>query len=586
MAGAAGRRLFRFGDYELDPACLELSRKGRPVRLERLPMQLLLLLMERRDELVDREAITARLWGQGIHLDADNGINTAIRKLRHVFRDQAGRPRFIKTVTGAGYRFIAPVEVIERPASQDIPSPRAMIAVLPFENLSPAGGQDYLADGITEEAITHLGQLDSQNLGVIARTSTMALKDARKTIGQIGAELNVDFVLESSIRRGEARIRITSRLIRVSTQSQVWSGAFERDAEQFLGLQNELGEAIARAVHERLAPQTGRERQYTKNPDAYDQYLHALFFRNQWSPAAIAQAIECYRTAVTIDPDYALAWAGLAECHAFLPVNAEAPALEILPVASKAARRAVELAPEMPEAHSSLGAVQLWMEWDWPGAEASLRRAIELNASNADARRWRAILLNNLGKFEESAREIARARELDPVSPLTHGLSGALANHARRDSLAAGHLRRALTLNPNLWVLHLWNGRVLACQGRFEDALQELREAVEGSRGSCEAVALQSWIQARAGNPAAAREVLRELGRMGETKYVPPTSFAMIHAALGENDRALDWLDKAYASRDARLTWLAVEPRWDTIREEPRFQDLLDKLRLPRLRFG
>ncbi|MFN0170903.1 MAG: winged helix-turn-helix domain-containing tetratricopeptide repeat protein [Bryobacteraceae bacterium] len=582
MGGPVSKALFRFGEYELDAACFEISRKGRPVRIERLPMQLLLFLIEHREGLVTREEIAERLWGRGVHLDADNGINTAIGKLRRLFRDDAARPRFIKTVTGAGYRFIAPVEVIEPAIAESKERSRVMVAVLPFENLTAIPGQDYFAEGITEDTISHLGQIEPLRLGVIARTSTMAYRGSAKTIAQIGGELSVDFVLESSVRRQQSSVRITSHLIRVNDQAQVWSGSFDRDMEQFLGIQDELGRAIAQAVQVRLAPPTAEGwRSHTKLAEAYDLYLRGTYFWNQLNPPGIEGAIECYREAVTLDPNYALAWSGMAECYAFLPVSCDAPALDVWPKAMSAARRAVELAPGMSEGHASLGVVQLWMEWDWAGAESSLRRAIELNASNVNAWRWRAILLSDLGRFAESAREITRARELDPMSPLTHGLSGALANHARRDGLATEHLRRAMALNPSLWVLHLWKGRVLEQQGRFEDALKELREAFDASRGSSEALALQAFVHARAGNPGAAREVLRLLDNMRQTKYVPPSNLALVHAALGENSRALDWLDDAYASRDVRLTWLAVEPRWDLIRGEPRFQDLLARLGLP-----
>lgn len=206
MAGAAGKPLFRMGDYELDTARFELSRKGRPIRIERLPMQLLLLLIEQREGLVRREEIVERLWGRGVHLDAGNGINTAIRKLRRIFRDDAARPQFIKTVTRVGYRFIAPVEVIGPTISASNERSRVLVAVLPFANLTAIPGQEYLADGITEETISHLGQMEPLRLGVIVRTSTMAYRGAAKTIAQIGAELNVDFVLESSIRRGQSSV--------------------------------------------------------------------------------------------------------------------------------------------------------------------------------------------------------------------------------------------------------------------------------------------------------------------------------------------------------------------------------------------
>ncbi len=510
-------------------------------------------------------------------VDVENSINTAIRKLRRILHDNPRRPAFLLTVTGKGYRFVAPISEVHPIA----PERRAMLAVLPFENLTNDPEQEYFSDGLTEETISRLGQINPEQLGVIARTSSMAYKRTSKSVTEIGRDLGVDYILESSVRREGPRIRITAQLIRVSDQTHLWASSYDRDARSFLGMQSELGSAIADQVKIRLVPQTGRALAQTKDSLAYDLYLRGRYYWNQLTPPSIQRGIEYFQEAVAKDPGYALAYAGLADCYMMLPITCDAPASEILPKAMAAANRAVELDERLAEAHSAVGSIKLWMEWDWAGAEMSFQRAIELNASYVTAHRYYGHLLSNLGRHAESAEEMKKAREVDPLSPIMHALSGRLMYQARKYDSALEHLRNALAINSELWVVHTFLGGVYERLGNFDQAKAEYQRAFELSGGNTETIAFRGHILAQMGRRSEAEEAIRVLQELAKQKYVPPYNIAMVYAGLDDAGAALDWLERAYDTRDVRLTFLAVEPKWDAIRSHPRFQALLKRLALP-----
>jgi tetratricopeptide (TPR) repeat protein len=285
---------------------------------------------------------------------------------------------------------------------------------------------------------------------------------------------------------------------------------------------------------------------------------------------------------VALDPGYALAWSGIADCHSMVSVISDEPTDRALPKALDAARRAVDLGGDLAEAHSSLGTVKVWLEWDWPGAETALRRALELNPSYVQAHRYYACLLSHTGRHAEASSEMDAARELDPLSPIMHALSGHLRWHARDYRGALTHLRNAEAINPNLWIVHTFLGRVHECEGRLQESLSEYQKAFElSSGGTTEPVAFRARVLALTGNRAAAEQAIRTLVELSEHKYVPPYNIAMIYAGLDDAESALRWLEKGFEARDVRLVFLLADPRWDRIRQEPRFQNLCQRLDLP-----
>jgi tetratricopeptide (TPR) repeat protein len=410
----------------------------------------------------------------------------------------------------------------------------------------------------------------------------MAYKRTTKTIAEIGRELTADYILENSARREGSTIRVTSQLIRVSDQTHVWADTYDRDATHVLGVQDELGKAIAGEVQSRLLPGCVTSKQVrTPDPDAYDLYLRGRHYWHQLSPASVKRAIECFEQAVAGDPKYALAHAALGECYAVLPIACDAPSLDIRDRARAACDNALQIDDSLAEAHAALGAVRAWMEWDWNGAERSLRRAIELNPSYVHAHRWYAIVLSATSRAAESALEMKKARQVDPLSALMHGLSGALRYNERNDEEALLHLRNALAINDKLWVLHLWIAKPFERMGNIEQAIQEYQAAFELSGGSTEPLSRRASLEAARGNSAEAHLAIQILRESSAQRFIPPYNIALIYAALGEKDHALDWLEKAYEVCDARLMWVGVESKWDCIRSHPRFQDLLRRLSLP-----
>jgi TolB-like protein/DNA-binding winged helix-turn-helix (wHTH) protein len=444
----------KFGDgLELDEGAYELRRSGRALKLERIPMEILLLLVERRGHLVARGDIIARVWGEHVFLDTDSSINGAIRKIRQVLKDDPENPVFVQTVTGKGYRFIAAVTEASVPAGQigvgqKLASPntirqdgtapfasrpalatfwtwscwtwswpslaslaallvavlvggiyglrlrarspsaviqhRVMLAVLPFANLSNDPEQEYFSDGLTEETITDLGELNPERLGVIARTSATAYKHTNKTIAQIGHELGVDYILEGSVRREGGVARISAQLIRVNDQLHLWAHNYDRQTGGLLALQNELGRAIAQQVKVKLTPLYGVRsgNKYAPNPDAYELYLKGRFYLNQRTYAEIDKSTEYFERSIEKDPGFALGYAGLADSYL---ANAIRSSQDFYPKAKAAASRALELDDDLPEAHTALGAEKADFEYDWQGAEQELKRALELNPNYAEA---------------------------------------------------------------------------------------------------------------------------------------------------------------------------------------------------------
>ena len=618
----------RFGDFELDIAAYELRRHGRPVRLERQPMDLLIMLVERRGQLVTRGDIVDRLWGKDVFVDVETGVHTAVRKIRQALRDSPEQPVFIETVSGKGYRFIAPVEVVGEEAASPLPAPpeppsvaadppaapvaaparsriglallavaavagivawgvagregppsALRLAVLPFENLSGDPARDYLADGLTEETIASLGQVDPERLGVVGRTSVMAYQGSTKSLAEIGRELGADYLVESSIRAESDLLRITAKLIRVRDQVQVWSQLYNREPTSMLGLQQELSAGIAEQIRFRLSPERAEAltRREPRNAAAYDLYLRGLTFARQRTSATNQQAIEHYKRATQLDPDYALAWSALGEIYATSPVNGDVPPLAVTPDALEATRRAVSVAPGLAEVQFAVGYANWILKWDWPAAEAALRRAIDLDRRNERAHTVLGHVLSQMGRHAEALAATRRARELDPLSALTYAMSSQVAFQARDYAAAFDHASQAVALDQQFWIGHIMRGQALEQSGQYGPALEALAIAARFSGNNSKAVGLRGYVLGKAGRRQEARQVLEELEALSRKRFVPPFAMALVHAGLGERDKVFEWLDRAFDAHDIHLMYLTVNPKWDAYRADPRFEALLSR---------
>jgi TolB-like protein/Flp pilus assembly protein TadD len=580
--------ILRFADFELDYGSYQLRRAGRAVHIERIPLDLLFFLVEQQGKLVTRQEIIARIWGKDVFLDVDNGINTAIRKIRLALGENPDSPQFLVTVPAKGYRFVGAVTEGRATPAVDAPDAanpkRAMLVVLPFANLSGDPRQDYFSDGMTEETIANLGQLTPGRLGVIARTSAMAYKETRKTVAEIGRELSADFALEGSVRRDGQRIRITAQLIRASDQTHVWARQYDREAKDVLAVQRELGRAISEQVQVqmKLPPEIPAEREQLDagNHEAYEAFLRGRFHTWKVTRPDIEKALEYYRQATQFDPRMAIAHAGIADAYDILPITSDVAPREAFPKAEQAAREALKINRDLAEAHCVLTSIRFWYSWDWSASEDHARRAIARNPSYARAHLRYGHMLSNTGRHEEAIEQIGLARQLDPLSLITNTMHAQFRYQAGRYDEVEALLNRTFELDPRFWVAHINMAKLRQLQGLHQEAILFAQKAHDFSAGNTEARSLAGYSYGLMGWRDKAEQSLAELERLRKERYVPAYNIATVHLGLGEFESAIQWLEQAYQERDVHVVFLNVEPRWQNLQGEPRFQNLLRRVGL------
>ena len=453
------------------------------------------------------------------------------------------------------------------------------LAVLPLENLMGDPKQEYFVDGMTEALIADLGQISS--LRVISRTSVMRFKGTRPPGGlpEIARQLNVDAVVEGSVLRGGDRVRITAQLIDARADRHLWAESYERDLRDILALQSEVAAAIANKIQGALAPQEQERLAHTPpvSPAAHEAYLKGTYL-NRGTNEQRRKAREYFEQAVSIDPGYAPAYAGLADYYWATP---ELPAGVAMPEAKQYALKALDLDPTLVRAHTALAAVRFYGDWDWAAAEKEFKRALELNPSDAEAHRMYSIYSSALGRGEEALAEIRRAQQLDPLSNLTQITAGWTFYYARQYDRAVEQCRRVLGSDPNSDGGYDCLGSAYLAKGLYEEAIAASERTVSLSGSDPARVVGLARAYALAGRKAEAHKVLQELRQLSKGAYLPPCYFAAVHVALGENEQAFTWLEKAYRERDTYLTWLKVDEALDPLRPDPRFHELLSRVGLP-----
>lgn len=457
-----------------------------------------------------------------------------------------------------------------------------MLAVLPFENLSNDPEQEYFSDGLTEETITDLGELNPEKLGVIARASAMAYKHTNKTAGQIGQELGVDYILEGSVRREGGRARISTQLIRVVDQTHVWAQSFDREIRDFLEVQRELGEAISEQVQVTLKPAPKPEKVRTRqiNPDAYDDYLKGIYLWNQFTPASVTKSIEYFQQAISKDSAFAQAYAGLAESYMSLLDFGGWPPGEAYPRSEAAAHKAVELGPEDSRCHVALGWQLLAYDRDFAGAEREFRRALQLNPSNSEAHEGLAWYLTIRKQFDASLTEVRKAREMDPLSPIMNADVGNMLFYAGKSEEAVQQLRAAISEDPNFPPYHYFLIKIYQSRGLYEDAFQEFLklQALIG-QFSEEELSKVKIIHGKSGWKPALQSVLATMLRNRATgKYVSAYDIAELQLAIGEDEKTIEWLEKAADEHANQVIFLDLDPRFERLHSNPRFQTLLRRV--------
>lgn len=533
-----------------------------------MPFELLLLLVERHGQLVSRAEIAARLWKNGIHVDTESGVHTAVRKLRAALKDSIEKPIFIETVPGKGYRFIGQV------------SESITVAVLPFENLSSISAQDYFSDGLTEEIISSLGSLASSRIHVIARTSSMAYKRTSKTVDQIAHELGASHLVEGTVRRDRQRLRIAAKLIRAADQVQVWGDTYDQSSTDLLAIQQEIGAAIARQVgveFSRRATQTSRRP--SQDPDAHDMYLRGRYYWYRRTLESMWKAEECFQAAIQKDASFGLAYAGLADTYVIQILVNGASATQQWDKARLAAETALRLNPNLSEAHNAAAMIDFFVGWDWTAAEHSFVRAIELNPNYAIAHQFYGHLLSNSLRHDEAITEIRRAREIDPLSPIMHVFAGMFYTGAGRYDEAFACVRDALAIDPDFFPAHTALAHLHDHAGECESAIEEYRTAYRLSGGNLLQLAFRGFVLGRIGRRAEAQQIAATMNQISQSRFVPPSAFALVYTALDDRDAAFHWLEKAYEVRDIFLVSLPCGTWWDSLRSDKRFEALLCRWR-------
>jgi TolB-like protein/Tfp pilus assembly protein PilF len=476
------------------------------------------------------------------------------------------------------YQFVRPAASSVHGAQRE-----KSLIVLPLENLSGDKDQDYFADGMTDELIANLAKIRS--LRVISRSTAMAYKGTRKPLSQIAKELSVDAVVEGTVLRVGNRIRITAELVQVSTDQHLWADTYESQMEDVLTLQNRVSSAIVSEIRINLTPE--EEERLAKTPavapEAYENYLKGRYYWNKRSDENLTKAIAYFEQATHEDPQYALAYAGLSDCYAIISAEifGTMPAAEAAPKAKASALRSLQIDPSMAEAETSLATVKFNYDWDWAGAEEGFRQAIQHNPSYATAYQRYSLYLIAMGRFEDSFEQINKARDLDPLSISINFSLGWRLYLARQYDRAIQQLRNTSEMDPTYELPHLVLGMSYAQKGDFKAAIAELRQAVELSHGTPLTVSALANAYARSGDRTDAEKLLAQLSVASASRYVSPYYLALGYVGLGDDETALDWLEKAFNDRSNGLVFMKVEPALDNLRRNPRFLALQHKLDFP-----
>ena len=632
VAGRADPGILHFGVYEFEPGAGELRKHGVRLKLEGQPVAVLAMLLEHPGDLITREELQKRLWSAGTFVDFEHSLNAAVRRLRAALNDSADTPRYIETQARRGYRFIAPVGMASA-AAPVVPGktpsgtpPRRFprwpvvalmalglaawgwrellhlgsgpapggairsIAVLPLVNLSGDPSQEYFADGMTEALITDLAQVGS--LRVISRTSVMRYKQTHKPLPEIARDLGVDGIVEGSVARSGNRVRISSQLIRASSDQHLWARSYEREVRDVLALEGEVAHAIAAEVRAAITPQqlSRLESAPPVNPEAYQLYLRGLFHWNQYSPAGIRAAIDYFRQAVQTDPGFAPAYAGLAIAYDMSSVigSSFAPG-ETFPLARAAATKALELDPLLSDAHTALAIEKSDYELDRTGAEKEFLRAIELNPNSSLARRhYAGSYLKCMGRYQDAVAQAKKAVELDPFSLPANGFLALMYGFAGDDEHSIEQYRHLLELDPNNGRTHLLFAMNLARLGRYRESIDEFEKGEILVGTPPEQAASHAVAMRRAARSGRASDYwqgylelgLEALGQAGQ-QWFGPTDIAEAYAQLGNKDKAFGWLEKAYReSEGIPLSALNCDPGFRNLHGDPRFAALLRRLNL------
>jgi TolB-like protein/DNA-binding winged helix-turn-helix (wHTH) protein len=630
---------YHFGQFLLDSRRRTLSSADSPVFLTPKAFDVLTFLVQNPNRLVTKEELLQAVWGDTFV--EEGNLTQYISHLRKALGDNSDDARLIVTITRKGYQFTADVtvgeaadiarqdalqisttessqpdsrRVYELPIREAVPntpshwwkaavisvsalllvvvgfaswryfggimpsrSPKIMLAVLPFENLTGDPNKEYLADGLTEQTISQLGRLNPEQLGVIARTSVMGYKHKDTPLDQIGRDLSVQYVLENSLRESGNRIRLTAQLIQVKDQTHLWSMDYDFSAKDILKVQDDVGKAVAQEIKVRLTSQKKAElaQSYPVNPEAFDAYLQGHYFFERNTDKDTDRAANYYEHATQLDPSYALAWVGLSRVRKWQAVRGLLPTEAGYRLARDAVERALSLNPTLAEAHNQMGRIQQQIDFDWAGADSSFQRAVELEPGNPESVRLAAFLASILGRFDKALPLSRRAVDLDPLNAGSWEVLGETEFFMGQPDEAVADLKKAIELNPDFWNGHIFLSQIYITQGRPQDALPEIeRVHYDSFRLSLYAITYHALGRKKESDAA-----LSEL--IGKYHAGSEYLVAEVYALRNQPDEAFQWLDRASAAHSDDLIEAKVDPLLKSLHKDPRYTTLLKNLNLP-----
>lgn len=623
------RGVYEFGPFRLEVDEWRLLRNGIPISLTPKVLETLVLLVENSGKMVHKDELMSRLWPDRYVEEANLKVN--ISQIRKALGPAPDGGQYIETIAKRGYRFIGEARLVDSsgqlvpppdPASESVTDSAGMfdasrrfgavlnrkllwiaalgvllmaiigywrfsrpprtgsIAVLPFRLLSGESDDEALESGMADALITRLGNLEQ----VVVRPTGSVLRygGVENDPVSAGRELRVDAVLEGRVQRSGDRVRVTAQLLSVADGKAIWSGKFEESFTGIFSVQDSISERIAEALSLELSQEqrTRLSKHHTEDPGAYLAYIKGRHHWNKRTPEGLKKAIDLFQEAIDLDPAYALAYSGLAETYGVLGTYYMSPN-DVYPKARAAAAKAIDLDDSLVEAYTTLGAVRLVYDWDWAGAERELKHAIQLNPNYSDAHQLYGWYLVALARLNEAERELTLAQQLDPLSPPKNRDVGAISFWARRYDEAVNQFRSALDLEPGFFQYCLWLGQSYEQKGMFDEAIHQFEKALTLSPENPLAMAGLGHAYAASARPGQARQVIDSLKNLAAKQYVSPVNSAIIHAGIGEQERALELLEQAYKERAPALIFIKVEPRWDNIRSDPRFAGLIDRMGLP-----
>lgn len=617
--------VYEFDNFRIDSGKRLLSNGGpEPIPLTPKIFDTLLYLVSHHSTLIDKDELMSAIWPDTIV--EENNLNKNISVLRRVLGEHPGDSRYIVTVPGKGYRFVAPVtersinaEVVSdgmvprydplrankvneeertnssrlrywlvaalglvlftaafyiwRGASSPSTGRIRSIAVLPFKPMAAESSNEAMEFGIADSLIT---QLSKGDLVVKSFSGTRKYAGADVDAAEAGRSLDVDAVLDGSIQFADGRIRISTRLIRSADGKQIWADKFDDEMRDVFTVQDSITEKVAAAVNAKL--NRGARKHYTENVEAYQLYLRGRFHIQKLTTPEIEKGVSYLQQAIDTDPFYALAYAEIAESYRALAMAGEMYPGDVLPKAKEAAQKAVELDDSLAEAHSNLGFTVFLYDWNWAEAEKHLKRALELDPNSSMVHFAYFNFLGGMGRREEALAEIKRAREIEPLSPFINAFEAVSLSGAGQKDAALDRVRIAIDLNPNFYFAHMIAAGIYSSKEMYPESIAEARRAKELSPNQTWSDVGLAGVLIKVGKIDDARAILNEMLRLSESRYVPPFNIAIVCNALGETDQALAFLEKGYQQRDPKMTFLKTDRRLNNLHEDPHFQDLMRRV--------